>query len=188
MKKILKGNLKRWIAFLLAVVLIATTCVYSSDAFLRAEGDETQAENQTEPASEEVEAGFVCYQSYSVGSYVDQGTAIDIKISTGPSDVTYRYSEGITAPTEDPDYRSGMSVTVTVTTADGVQLLSTQTSSFPVAVNYTGIKSPGGVITFHFVVEKEATTTTDPETGETITADPVSEERTVKREIQFTEE
>ncbi len=130
----------------------------------------------------------VCYQSYSVGSYVDQGTAIDIKISTGPSDVTYRYSEGITAPTEDPDYRSGMSVTVTVTTADGVQLLSTQTSSFPVAVNYTGIKSPGGVVTFHFVVEKEATTTTDPETGETITADPVSEERTVKREIQFTEE
>ena len=130
----------------------------------------------------------VCYQSYSVGSYVDQGTAIDIKISTGPSDVTYRYSEGITAPTEDPDYRSGMSVTVTVTTADGVQLLSTQTSSFPVAVNYTGIKSPGGVITFHFVVEKEATTTTDPETGETVTADPVSEERTVKREIQFTEE
>ncbi len=55
MKKILKGNLKRWIAFLLAVVLIATTCVYSSDAFLRAEGDETQAENQAEPASEEVE-------------------------------------------------------------------------------------------------------------------------------------
>ena len=130
----------------------------------------------------------VCYQSYSVGSYVDQGTAIDIKISTGPSDLTYRYSEGITAPTEDPDYRSGMPVNVTVTTADGVQLLSTQTSSFPVAVNYTGIKSPGGVITFHFVVEREATTTTDPETGETVTADPVSEEKTVTREIQFTQE
>lgn len=130
----------------------------------------------------------VCYQSYSVGSYVDQGTAIDIKISTGPSDVTYRYSEGITAPTEDPDYRSGMSVTVTVTTADGVQLLSTQTSSFPVAVNYTGIKSPGGMITFYFVVEKEATTTTDPETGETVTEAPVSEEKTVTRQIQFTQE
>lgn len=130
----------------------------------------------------------VCYQSYSVGSYVNQGTAIDLKISTGPSDVTYRYSEGITAPTEDPDYRSGTPVTVTVTTADGVQLLSTQTSSFPVAVNYTGIKSPGGVITFHFAVEKEATTTTDPETGETITTPPVSEEKTVTREIQFTQE
>ncbi|MBD5485852.1 MAG: Stk1 family PASTA domain-containing Ser/Thr kinase [Lachnospiraceae bacterium] len=130
----------------------------------------------------------VCYQSYSVGSYVDAGTPIDLKISIGPSDVTYRYSEGITAPTEDPDYRTGMSVNVTVTTADGTQLLSTQTSSFPVAVNYTGIKSPSGVITFHFTVEREATTTTDPETGETVTTDPVSEEKTVTREIQFTQE
>lgn len=130
----------------------------------------------------------VCYQSYSVGSYVNKGTPIDIKVSTGPSDLTYRYSEGITAPTEDPDYRSGMAVNVTVTTADGTQLLSTQTSSFPVAVNYTGIKSPSGVITFHFTVEKEATTTTDPETGEMITSEPVSEERTVSREINFTQE
>ena len=130
----------------------------------------------------------VCYQSYSVGSYVDAGTPIDLKISIGPSDVTYRYSEGITAPTEDPDYRTGMSVNVTVTTVDGTQLLSTQTSSFPVAVNYTGIKSPSGVITFHFTVEREATTTTDPETGETVTTNPVSEEKTVTREIQFTQE
>lgn len=130
----------------------------------------------------------VCYQSYSVGSYVDKGTAVDLKISTGPANVTYRYSEGITAPTEDPDYRSGMPVTVTVTTADGTQLLSTQTSSFPVAVNYTGIKASSGVITFHFTVEQEAITTTDPETGETITSEPVSEERTVKREINFTQE
>ncbi|MDE7131541.1 MAG: Stk1 family PASTA domain-containing Ser/Thr kinase [Lachnospiraceae bacterium] len=130
----------------------------------------------------------VCYQSYSVGSYVDAGTPIDLKISIGPSDVTYRYSEGITAPTEDPDYRTGMSVNVTVTTADGTQLLSTQTSSFPVAVNYTGIKSPSGVITFHFTAEREATTTTDPETGETVTTNPVSEEKTVTREIQFAQE
>ena len=130
----------------------------------------------------------VCYQSYSVGSYVDAGTPIDLKISIGPSDVTYRYSEGITAPTEDPDYRTGMSVNVTVTTADGTQLLSTQTSSFPVAVNYTGIKSPSGVITFHFTAEREGTTTTDPETGETVTTAPVSEEKTVTREIQFTQE
>lgn len=130
----------------------------------------------------------VCYQSYSVGSYVDAGTPIDLKISIGPSDVTYRYSEGITAPTEDPDYHSGMSVNVTVNTSDGTQLLSTQTSSFPVAVNYTGIKSSSGVITFHFTVEREATTTTDPETGETVTSDPVSEEKTVTRQIQFTQE
>lgn len=130
----------------------------------------------------------VCYQSYSVGSYVDKETAIDLKVSTGPSQVTYRYSEGITAPVEDADYQSGMAVTVTVTTADGTQLLSTQTSSFPVAVNYTGIKSPTGVITFTFTVQTEDTTTTDPDTGETVTVPGGSQEKTVKREISFTQE
>lgn len=130
----------------------------------------------------------VCYQSYSVGSYVDKGTAIDLKVSTGPEQVTYCYSEGITAPTEDPDYKGGMAVTVTVTTADGTQLLSTQTSSFPVSVNYTGIKSPTGVITFTFTVQTEDTTTTDPDTGETVTVPGGSQEKTVKREINFTQE
>lgn len=132
--------------------------------------------------------GKVCSQSYSVGSYVDQGTAIDIAISTGPEAATYRYTEGIVAPTEDPDYQSGMMVNVTVTTADGTQLLSTQTASFPVAVNYTGIKSATGVITFTFRVEKEAATMTDPSTGETITTEAVSEDRTVRRDISFTQE
>lgn len=132
--------------------------------------------------------GKVCYQSYSVGSYVDKGTVIDLSISTGPGEGTYKYIEGIAAPTEDPDYRNGMSVNVTVTAADGTQLLSTQTSSFPVAVNYTGIKSATGVITFTFRVEKEATTTTDPDTGEIVTIPPVSEDKTVQREINFTQE
>ena len=130
----------------------------------------------------------VCYQSYSVGSYVDKRTAIDLKVSTGPEQVTYRYSEGITAPTEDPNYKDGMAVTVTVTTADGTQLLSTQTSSFPVSVNYTGIKSPTGVITFTFTVQTEDTTTTDSDTGETVTVPGGSQEKTVKREINFTQE
>lgn len=133
-------------------------------------------------------AGKVCYQSYSVGSYVDKGTAIDLSISTGPEAATYKYAEGIAAPTEDTDYQNGMSVNVTVTTADGTQLLSTQTSSFPVSVNYTGIKSATGTITFTFRVEKEATTTTDPNTGETVTNPPVSEDRTVQREVSFTQE
>ena len=133
-------------------------------------------------------AGKVCYQSYSVGSYVDKGTAIDLSISTGPEAATYKYTEGIAAPTEDTDYQNGMSVNVTVTTADGTQLLSTQTSSFPVSVNYTGIKSATGTITFTFRVEKEATTTTDPNTGETVTNPPVSEDRTVQREVSFTQE
>ncbi|MDE6847038.1 MAG: Stk1 family PASTA domain-containing Ser/Thr kinase [Lachnospiraceae bacterium] len=143
----------------------------------------------TETTNEDVSLiDLVCYQSYSVGSYVDKGTAVDLRISTGPSGVTYRYSEGITAPTEDPDYRGGMEVDVTVTTADGTQLLSTRTTSFPVAVNYTGIKSPNGVITFHFTVQREGAVTTDPETGQTVTTDAVTEEKTITRDINFIQE
>lgn len=130
----------------------------------------------------------ICYQSYSVGSYVEKGTLIDLKVSVGPEEVTYSYAESITAPTEDADYKSGMSVTVTVTTADGTQLLSTQTSSFPVSVNYKGIKSPTGTITYKFTVTTEATTTTDPETGETITVEGTSTEKNVERAITFTQE
>ncbi len=133
-------------------------------------------------------SGKVCYQSYSVGSYVDKGTSVDLSISTGPEAATYRYTEGIAAPTEDPDYRSGMSVNVTVMAADGTQLLSTQTASFPVEANYTGIKSATGVITFTFQVERDAGTTTNPDTGETVTNPPVQEEKTVRREISFTQE
>ena len=130
----------------------------------------------------------VFYQSYSEGSFVEKGTAVDLKVSTGPADVTYRYAEGITAPTEDPDYQNGMQVQVTVTAADGTQLLSTQTASFPIAVNYTGIKSPSGTVTFRFTVQKEATTYTDTATGETVTTEPVSEDRTVTREVNFVQE
>ena len=130
----------------------------------------------------------VFYQSYSEGSFVEKGTAVDLKVSTGPADVTYRYAEGITAPTEDPDYQNGMQVQVTVTAADGTQLLSTQTASFPIAVNYTGIKSPSGTVTFRFTVQKEATTYTDTETGETVTTEPVAEDRTVTREVNFVQE
>ncbi len=145
--------------------------------------------NVTETEHEDAAlTGMVCYQSYSVGSYVDKGTPIDLKISTGPSGVTYRYSEEISAPTEDPEYRGGMTVNVTVTTSDGTQLLSTQTTSFPVAANYTGIKAPTGVITYTFTVEREAATTTDPATGEAVNSGAASEEKTVKREITFTQE
>ncbi len=130
----------------------------------------------------------VCYQSYSMGSYVDKGTTIDLRISVGPSQATYRYSEGIAPPTEDAEYQGGMLVTVIVTTEDGTQLLNTQTASFPVAVNYTGIKSATGLITFTFTVERPETTTTDPATGETVTIPGTSETKTVHRPVNFVEE
>ena len=133
-------------------------------------------------------AGMVCYQSYSVGSYVDKGTPVDLRISTGPSQTTYKYAEGITAPTEEPSYQSGMQVTVTLTAGDGTQLLNTQTTTFPVGVNYTGIKSATGTIRYTFTVQTEPTTITDPETGETTTEGGGTETKTVERKVNFVEE
>ncbi len=145
-------------------------------------GTVTQVENA------ETEVDLVCYQSYSEGSYVDKGTAVDLRISTGPSQKTYRYSESITAPTEAPEYQSGMEVWVTLVTHDGTQLLSTQTTTFPVAANYTGIKSPSGVIRYSFTVKTEPITVTNPETGETTTEGGGSEVKTIERQVNFTEE
>lgn len=56
MKKIFKS--KRWIAFFLALLLIVTTCINSSDVFLWATGeDETSVSEQTDsgPAEDIVE-------------------------------------------------------------------------------------------------------------------------------------
>lgn len=134
--------------------------------------------------------GFVCYQSYSVGSYVEKGAAIDLRISIGPKQSTYSFSGSITPPTpeEDPQYSSGVYVTVTIDTADGIQLLNTNTASFPISVNYTGIKSSSGTVTFTYTIVTDATTTTDPETGEVTSTEGTSTQKTITREIQFTPE
>lgn len=134
--------------------------------------------------------GLVCYQSYSVGSYVEKGTAVDLRVSIGPKQVTYSYSGSIEPPSaeEDPEYRDGLNVTVTIDTADGVQLLNTNTASFPISVNYTGIQAASGTITFTYTVTTEAVTDTNPETGEVITTEGTSVQKTVTREVQFTPE
>lgn len=134
--------------------------------------------------------GKVCYQSYSVGSYVDKGTAIDLQVSLGPKQGSYSYIGSIEAPTaaEDPEYREGLNVTVTVDTADGIQLLNTSTSSFPISVNYTGIKSASGTITFTYMVTTDSTTVTNPETGEVTTMEGTTKQNTVMREVAFTQE
>ena len=134
--------------------------------------------------------GLVCYQSYSVGSYVDQGTAIDLQVSLGPKQGTYSFNGSIEAPSaaEDPEYREGLDVTVTIDTADGVQLLNTSTASFPISVNYTGIRSATGTVTFTYMVTTDAITDTNPETGEVTTTEGTSVQKTIARELQFTPE
>jgi len=97
--------------------------------------------------------GLVCAQSYQVGTYVDKGTVIDLKVSTGAKAVTYSYSGSVEAPTEDASYQSGLKVTVMLTAADGTQLYNSATDTFPLTLpSITGITSPNGVITMVFDV------------------------------------
>ncbi len=141
--------------------------------------------------STQVKEGLVCYQSYSVGSYVEEGTLIDIKISQGEKPKTYRFNENISAPTvdEDPLYSAGISIRVVIT-ADGDTnpIFETTTSNFPTAVNIYGIKSATGVITMTYTVTTEGTTEIDPETGEEIVTPGTSEEKKVVRSVTFVEE
>lgn len=138
----------------------------------------------------EVAEGQICYQSYSHGSYVDPGTTVDIKVSQGAEAVTYKCNASITAPntTEAPDYVIGTEVTITLVTDDGQTLLDTKTSTFPQAANYYGLTASGGTITMTYTVTTQGTTTTDPETGETINIPGTTESRTFTRRIEFTQE
>lgn len=137
-----------------------------------------------------VEEGNICYQSYSAGVQVGKGTKIDIKVSQGAQKVTYKCVASIAAPTveEAPDYTSGGEVHLVITTDDGQTLVDTKTSTFPYSLNWNGLSSSGGTITMTYTVTTPGTTTTDPVTGETVTSDSTTEEKSFTRRIEFTQE
>lgn len=141
----------------------------------------------TREYSAEVAAGFICYQSDSHGSYVDPGTALDIKVSLGAEKITYKCNTNIVAPTMDeaPDYVPGSEVSVLFVTDDGHILMDTSISGFPQAANYYGLTSAGGTITMTYTITMEGTTTTNPETGEIITTPGGTESRAFTRRIEF---
>jgi len=144
----------------------------------------------TEEFSTQVEAERVSYQSCSVGSYVEAGTAIDIRISKGSEPRTYSYSASITSPSaeEGPNYKSGLAVHVTVTGTDGTVLLDTETSKFPISVNSGNIKCSSGTITMTYTYTTESTTATDADTGETVVVPGEEKTETVTRTVNFAEE
>lgn len=141
--------------------------------------------------SSQVEADLVCYQSYSVGSYVESGTLVDIKISQGAQPKTYRFNANIPAPSveEDPAYKAGISVKIVITgDGDTTPIFETETTSFPTAVNIYGIKSSTGVITMTYTVTTEGTTSINPDTGEETVTPGTSEVKTITRNVSFVEE
>lgn len=133
----------------------------------------------------------VCWQSTSPGLETDKGSVIDFHVSIGTKEITYKYTDGIAAPTEDPDYKVGIPVKVVMIATNGVDstpLLEKTEVSFPISTNYSGIKYSKGLIQFTFTVTTPATTTTNPDTGETMTIPGTSEEKIVMREVTFTQE
>ena len=129
--------------------------------------------------------GLICYQSFSQGSYVDEGTQIDLKVSKGTQAHTYMYSGYIDGPTveEAPDYVGGTEVRINLTADDGTVLLETTTSSFPQSVNYHGMTSSGGTITMTYTVTSEPVI---DEAGNTIPGE--TKEKTISRRVEFTVE
>ena len=139
--------------------------------------------------SEEYEAGVVCYQSYTAGSYIEEGLEVDLKVSLGSENVTYKYNASIEGPTveEAPNYVTGTSVGVTIVAENGKVLEDTTVTTFPLAANYYGIPSPRGTITFTYTVTTESTTTTN-ENGEVVTVPGGTESRSFTRTVEFVEE
>lgn len=140
--------------------------------------------------SSEVPEGHICYQSYSHGSYVDPGTVLDIKVSQGAELHTYKCNANIEAPsvTEAPDYVAGSEVSIKLVTDDGKILLDTKITSFPYAANYYGLTASGGTITLSYTVTTAGSTTTDPETGETVTVPGSTQTKSFDRRIEFVQE
>ena len=140
--------------------------------------------------SDEVGEGMICYQSYSHGSYVDQGTSIDIKVSQGAQKVTYKCNVSIAAPTtsEAPKYVSGMEVGITLVADDGTVLMDTKVTTFPVATNINGIASSGGTLTMTYQVTTEGTPTTDTDGSNTIIVPGTTENQSFTRRVDFVKE
>ncbi len=140
--------------------------------------------------SEEVPEGHICYQSYSQGSYVDPGTVLDIKVSQGAEKYTYKCNKSIEAPSVDeaPDYVPGSEVGIKLVTDDNKVLLDIKTTTFPQAANFYGLTASGGTITISYTVTTAGSTTTNPDTGETVTVPGATETKSFERRVEFIQE
>ena len=134
--------------------------------------------------------GLVCGQSETPEAYVDKDTKINLQVSKGTGEVTYRYSADLYAPTaeEDPQYIPGTPVYVVIIAADGKKLLDTTITSFPYPANFTGIASSTGTLMMSYNNVTQDTVVTDPNTGESVTVPGMTEQKQLSRPLSFTPE
>ena len=131
----------------------------------------------TEVENAEYDAGTVCYQSYSAGQEQEKGTEVELRISLG---ATYSCNVSVAAP---EDYQGG-NATVVLSAADtGAILFNTTTSTFPVAINISGITTTDtGIVTISYSIPVNP-----PEIG--ADGQPVSSKlKASEQTVQFTKE
>ena len=134
--------------------------------------------------------GLVISQDVEAGEMIDEGTAVNFDIA---GQQTYSYSADISAPTnsEDPDYKAGTSVHITIVTEDGQKLLDTTTSAFPYRMGCTGITSEYGTLTMEYevtildTIEEEVE---DDTAGQEAPADAAASDSTAQSSAEETEE
>lgn len=103
----------------------------------------------SEEYSDNVEAGKVCYQSYTEGANIDEGTEVSIKLSLGPEPRYYDCNVSVAAP---PRFTGG-TATVILTAPDGSELWNSTTASFPVQINLSRIYAvPKGTLSITYTV------------------------------------
>jgi len=141
--------------------------------------------NHTDPSL----TNLVCYQSYSEGVEVEQGTVVDLKVSIGTGVSTYSFVGNIESPAaEDSQYVAGTSAIVILTTNTGVEIKRETTTTFPVAFNVSGIAdAEEGLVYIIYNVTTPGSTSTN-ENGEVVTTPETVEERTVRRSVKFAKE
>ena len=136
----------------------------------------------SETYSDTVSAGCVVSQSYSADAEVEEGTSVNIQLSAGPEQHTYKYVASLDAPT---GYVGG-NVTITVKGTDGDTRTFTS-AGFPVAVNEKGFKVQSGTVTYTFMA-KTKQPVVDAETGETVEEEVEEEVTTSPFTVEFTQE
>ena len=127
--------------------------------------------------------GVICYQSFSEGTFLEQGTAVDFWVSLGaePKPQTYKCNTTISSPyDEDSSYVAGSEVKLKLVADDGQVLLDTTTSSFPYSANFFNLKVAGGTLTLTYSVAGSPST---DENGNTVPGE--AETKTITRRIDF---
>ena len=112
---------------------------------------------------------------------------MDMELSGEPR---YSYSARIEAPrhSEDPDYKEGTPVTLTIEAEDGKELLNTTTSQFPYQVSFTGIPYSSATLYMTYtniIVEDAQTGLTDEDSGSSVQREEPME---ITRDLKFTKD